>query len=109
MIYHEKKKIINTALARLFWSFADIYDNQTYIANFIFITDCGEIQVPVHGSVSYSSNRTTYQEVATFACDYGYFVSHDVKRTCEASGIWNGTTPDCIVRGKILLVKFNQI
>ena len=75
---------------------------QTPVFSIYFIQspDCGNIPAPVHGEVFYSNNRTTYQEEAAFTCDLGFYLSHDVTRTCEASGNWGGTTPDCIITGK---------
>ena len=51
--------------------------------------------------MTYSNDRTTYQEETTFTCDLGYYLSHDETRTCEASGNWGGTTPDCVIKGAL--------
>ena len=75
----------------------------------IILPDCGAIPAPFNGAVSFTNNRTTYHEVATFTCDIGYYLSHVQTRTCEAAGEWMGSTPDCIVKGKtpyILNIKY---
>ena len=75
-----------------------------YLAYCILSSDCGAIPAPLHGGVTYSNDRTTYKEVATFTCDVGYYLSYDEARTCEATGNWRGNTPECIIKGKSFFV-----
>ena len=63
------------------------------------LTDCGPLSAPVNGNVSYSNNRTTYQEVAAFTCDPGYTLIGDTDRTCSQDPVWGGASPTCEIKG----------
>ena len=65
--------------------------------------DCDVLPALLHGTVSYSSGRTTYKEIATFTCDVGYNLSHKQTRTCDDLGKWTGTTPVCIIQGNLAI------
>ena len=61
-------------------------------------TDCGDIEAPTNGSVSYSSG-TTYTSEATFGCDTGFTLSSMTTRTCQADKIWSNDSPSCDIKG----------
>ena len=67
----------------------------------VFLTDCGLIESPADGSVTYSNSATTYQEVATFSCDIGFDLIGDTSRTCMDDGMWGGASPVCQIKGKV--------
>ena len=66
-----------------------------------FIVDCGALEKPVSGSVSFS-NGTVMGSLATYSCDAGYAVQGNTTRTCLASGSWSATAPTC-EKGCIML------
>jgi hypothetical protein len=51
------------------------------------VVDCGTIEAPVNGAVSFSS--TTYNSTAYFSCNDGYMLAGDETITCLASGVWS--------------------
>ncbi|KAL4239544.1 CUB and sushi domain-containing protein 3 [Mactra antiquata] len=58
------------------------------------IIDCGAPPSgPVNGYKTVPG--TTYTEVTTFYCDYGYLLTGPSTLICQADGTWNGTTPSC--------------
>ena len=73
------------------------------LSNNLTFIDCGEINAPINGAVTYSSDATTYGETATFTCDAGYDLTGAATRTCLAEEIWSGSSPVCTVRGKTML------
>ncbi|XP_066283044.1 sushi, von Willebrand factor type A, EGF and pentraxin domain-containing protein 1-like [Branchiostoma lanceolatum] len=54
---------------------------------------CSSLLAPVYGSVRAPGN--TYGDTATISCEPGYELIGDSVRTCEASGLWSGSTPLC--------------
>ena len=56
-------------------------------------TDCGDPGIPTNGQRSLSS--TTYNSVVTYTCDVGYTLQGSNSRTCQSSGKWNGSVPQC--------------
>lgn len=62
--------------------------------------DCGLLDVPTNGSVTYSNSATTYEEVATFSCDPGFSLVGPLKRTCNDDGSWGDSSPICQIKGK---------
>ncbi|CAH1263509.1 CSMD3 [Branchiostoma lanceolatum] len=54
---------------------------------------CSSLLAPVYGSVRAPGN--TYGDTATISCEPGYELIGDSIRTCEASGLWSGSTPLC--------------
>ena len=55
--------------------------------------DCGDPGSPTNGQRSVSS--TTYNSVVTYTCDVGYTLQGSNSRTCQSSGLWNGSVPQC--------------
>ena len=49
--------------------------------------DCGTVEAPENGEVSFSS--TTYNSTAYFSCNDGYVLVGNETVTCLASGIWS--------------------
>ena len=90
-----------------------IFMNYTYFMHFDFMhseyndifllltaVDCGTLNNPANGQVSYTG-RTTYRQTATYSCDLGYNLVGDSNRTCQATGVWSGSEPTC--QGTLLL------
>ena len=60
---------------------------------------CGSVS---GGGVCYSGDSVG--SVAVYFCDDGYTLDGDSTRECLSSGLWNGTTPQCVERdGKSIL------
>ena len=54
------------------------------------------------GGVCYSGDGVG--SVAVYFCTDGYSLEGDTTRECLSSGLWNGSTPQCVEReGKTLL------
>ena len=56
--------------------------------------DCGSLSSPTNGQISVSS--TTFGSTASYTCSSGYSLSGARVRTCQASGQWSGTAPECV-------------
>ena len=56
--------------------------------------DCGDPGTPTNGQHNLSS--MTYNSVVTYTCDVGYTLQGSNSRTCQLSGQWNGSVPQCI-------------
>ena len=54
---------------------------------------CGTLTNPANGQVSY--NAGMFGQIATYSCDLGYNLVGDSNRTCQATGVWSGSTPTC--------------
>ena len=52
---------------------------------------CGSVS---GGGVCYSGDSVG--SVAVYFCDDGYTLDGDSTRECLSSGLWNGTTPQCV-------------
>ena len=52
---------------------------------------CGSVS---GGGVCYSGDSVG--SVAVYFCDDGYTLEGDTTRECLSSGLWNGSTPQCI-------------
>ena len=50
------------------------------------------------GGVCYSGDSVG--SVAVYFCDDGYTLDGDSTRECLSSGLWNGTTPQCVERDR---------
>ena len=55
--------------------------------------DCGDPGTPTNGQLSLSS--TTHNSVVTYTCDVGYTLQGSDSRTCQSSGQWSGSVPQC--------------
>ena len=55
--------------------------------------NCGNPGEPSNGSVTF--NDSLIGSVATYDCDFGFRLKGNVQRTCQQSGLWNGTAPRC--------------
>ena len=55
--------------------------------------DCGDPGTPSNGQ--HSLSNTTYNSVVTYTCDAGYTLQGSNSRTCQSSGQWNGSVPQC--------------
>ena len=54
---------------------------------------CGNPGFPENGQTQFST--TTFNSVATYTCDSGYTLQGSNSRTCQASGQWSGSVPQC--------------
>ena len=58
------------------------------------LVDCGDLMEPANGEVDFT---TTYGgSVATYSCNEGYVLCGSENRTCQSSGSWSGSPPECI-------------
>ena len=57
------------------------------------VVDCGDPGTPMNGQRSLSS--TTHNSVVTYTCDVGYTLQGSNSRTCQSSGRWSGSVPQC--------------
>ena len=55
--------------------------------------------MPGNGSLT-SNSGTTYGYVIKYGCDNGYNLVGMEERTCLATGLWNGTDPECEIVGE---------
>ena len=55
----------------------------------------------MHGSIRQST--WLYGDTAVYDCDFGYSLTPG-ERTCEATGLWNGTMPKCICNDYTILL-----
>ena len=62
--------------------------------------NCGTLTNSTNGQVSYTAG-TTYGQTATYSCNTGYTLVGSSTRTCQATGLWSGSTPTC--QGMLLL------
>ena len=63
-----------------------------------------------NGVVSYNKppfNNTEYVvgTVASFSCNIGYYISQNISRTCQLSGMWTQQTPICHISILFLCLK----
>jgi formylglycine-generating enzyme required for sulfatase activity len=56
--------------------------------------DCGALSTPANGSLVTPAG-TTFGGTATYSCSSGYLLVGDTTRTCQASGVWSGSAPQC--------------
>ena len=55
--------------------------------------DCGDPGTPTNGQRTLSS--TTYNSVVTYTCNAGYTLEGSNSRTCQFTGQWSGSVPQC--------------
>ncbi|XP_065918054.1 uncharacterized protein [Dysidea avara] len=55
--------------------------------------DCGDPGEPINGNVLFDS--TFVGDFADYECDSGFRLVGVSRRTCQVSGLWNGTVPQC--------------
>ena len=62
--------------------------------SFLTAVNCGTLTNPANGQVSHAAG-TTFGQTAIFSCDTGYNLDGDSNRTCQATGMWSGSSPTC--------------
>ncbi|XP_053390084.1 P-selectin-like, partial [Mercenaria mercenaria] len=62
------------------------------------IKDCGVLQDPANGQVTYARNMTSYGSNATYSCQSGYDISGPNIIYCNASGHWSDNTTYCQIK-----------
>ena len=71
--------------------------NCFHIPSSLFLSNlainCGDPGTPTSGKRNLSS--TTYNSVVTYTCDVGYTLQGSNSRTCQSSGQWSGSLPQC--------------
>ena len=60
------------------------------------VGECGALTNPTNGQVSHL-NRTVEGQTATYTCNTGYNLVGDSTRTCQATGVWSGSAPTCLM------------
>ena len=55
--------------------------------------DCGDPGEPDNGAAIFDG--TLVGDVVDYECDFGFQLVGDSRRTCQLSGMWNGTVPQC--------------
>ena len=60
---------------------------------FPIVISCGALANPVNGQVGHTG--TTFGQTATYSCNTGYNLVGGSTRTCQATGVWSGSTPTC--------------
>ncbi|XP_052809444.1 sushi, von Willebrand factor type A, EGF and pentraxin domain-containing protein 1-like [Mya arenaria] len=56
--------------------------------------DCGALTAPTNGAVT---NPLTYEgQTASYSCDPDYQLVGNAARTCQNTGVWDGTDPLCV-------------
>ncbi|XP_053391178.1 CUB and sushi domain-containing protein 3-like [Mercenaria mercenaria] len=63
---------------------------------FCKIRDCGHLSVPPNTRLDAKS--TTFGSIAFFSCEEGYSLYGNSKRHCSKKGVWNNTSPSCIIK-----------
>ena len=58
------------------------------------VVDCGPLVHPRNGRVNTDSG-TTYNSVATYSCNEGYYLNGSASRTCMANMEWSPLAPTC--------------
>lgn len=64
-----------------------------------YIVDCGTLQTPQGGSVSYFS--TTFGAKANYTCNIGYDLEGEFQIECLPNGSWSRRPPTCNIKGMI--------
>ena len=62
-----------------------------------FFSDCEYPLNITNGMIVYTN--TTFNATVTFTCDIGYRLIGNDTNTCDESGTWNGTIPECQIVG----------
>ena len=56
--------------------------------------NCGTLSNPDNGQVTHTAG-TTFGQTATYSCNTGYNLVGVNTRTCQATGVWSGSSPTC--------------
>ena len=85
---------------------ANIFEHTEIQLHVPIFTDCGTLVAPEDGSVAFTT--TTFESVATYTCNPGYFITGGTVRVCLHDGYWTGTDPSCHRKGlkKIKLLNY---
>ena len=59
------------------------------------MVDCGRLDDPINGSVTFRFNLTTFNSVATYSCNTGFTLVGNISRICQIDGNWSDTAPIC--------------
>ena len=62
------------------------------------VNRCPQLTAPVHGSLAPCNNFPGH--ICHFSCDIGYILTGSATRTCDSTGAWTGTQPQC--NGEVL-------
>ena len=61
---------------------------------FSLAVECGTLTNPANGRVD-TPQGTTFEHTATYRCNSGYSLVGNTTRTCQANGLWSGSSPTC--------------
>lgn len=67
--------------------------------------DCGELDVPVNGSLQGSS--TSFPNVMMFECDEGFILYGSKHRVCQSNRTWSGMKARCV--GNVQFIMTNTL
>ncbi|XP_052280448.1 sushi, von Willebrand factor type A, EGF and pentraxin domain-containing protein 1-like [Dreissena polymorpha] len=73
----------------------DYNGNWSYISPVCTIKDCEQLSDIDHGIVTFT--KTTFGETANYSCNDGYELNGATTRHCNASGMWSGDKPVCVI------------
>ena len=67
---------------------------------FIFFVDCGILNAPTSGDVSFAGSLVTagvflVGSTVTYTCDRGYDLVGTIFRVCQSDGTWSDSAPTC--------------
>ena len=78
--------------------FVDWLHSQVHMLIIVFLiltaVDCDTLTIPANGQVSHTAG-TTFGQTATYICNTGYQLMGSSIRTCQATGVWSGSAPNC--------------
>ena len=69
------------------------FTKNTIIINLFLAVDCGTLDDPENGQVSFTS--TTFLSIARYTCDVGFERVGTAVRGCQANGQWSSQAPVC--------------
>ncbi len=83
---------------RCLFLFTQFCDMLCFLA--VIPTVCSDLPTPTNGeSVGYNNmgtmNNRPVGAVATHSCADGYMLNGEATRTCQSTGMWNGSEPSC--------------
>ena len=79
-----------------FYYYVMICSDCWIISNCLFtaVVNCGTPPAPPANGQRRGSG-ITFRSTVTYSCNTGYTLTGSNRRTCMASGQWNGSTPNC--------------
>ena len=82
----------------IFTNLVTYYFVPSIVFVFISVGNCPELIPPINGSIAYSINDT--HVIAEYSCHTGYSLNGDIRRYCNDTGVWDGTSTSCVDDGE---------